>query len=165
MHSKNTPFIVCSVFLYNNLKSIMLWQETNKCFERKLAVFVCCFSLVLCASFPAIENTMWRVIKDRVLPILYVLFSTFVFQPGRIRAVGIVGIERKLEEKRKETDKNISEVTLIQVLVSCLFQPFVFIFLDTALTKSILCTGMYLVCLKPHSLLFHLTDLFQVGVI
>uniref|UniRef100_A0A8D2M8T2 Vacuolar protein-sorting-associated protein 36 n=1 Tax=Zonotrichia albicollis TaxID=44394 RepID=A0A8D2M8T2_ZONAL len=28
---------------------------------------------------------------------------------GRIRAVGIVGIERKLEEKRKETDKNISE--------------------------------------------------------
>ncbi|XP_023049792.1 vacuolar protein-sorting-associated protein 36 isoform X2 [Piliocolobus tephrosceles] len=30
-------------------------------------------------------------------------------QPGRIRAVGIVGIERKLEEKRKETDKNISE--------------------------------------------------------
>uniref|UniRef100_A0A8I3ZZQ4 Vacuolar protein-sorting-associated protein 36 n=1 Tax=Callithrix jacchus TaxID=9483 RepID=A0A8I3ZZQ4_CALJA len=29
-------------------------------------------------------------------------------QPGRIRAVGIVGIERKLEEKRKETDKNIS---------------------------------------------------------
>ncbi|NXS11270.1 VPS36 protein, partial [Neodrepanis coruscans] len=31
-------------------------------------------------------------------------------QAGRIRAVGIVGIERKLEEKRKETDKNISEV-------------------------------------------------------
>ncbi|KAM5147656.1 vacuolar protein-sorting-associated protein 36 isoform 2-T2 [Callospermophilus lateralis] len=30
-------------------------------------------------------------------------------QPGRVRAVGIVGIERKLEEKRKETDKNISE--------------------------------------------------------
>ncbi|KAK2504023.1 hypothetical protein MC885_002645, partial [Smutsia gigantea] len=29
--------------------------------------------------------------------------------PGRIRAVGIVGIERKLEEKRKETDRNISE--------------------------------------------------------
>uniref|UniRef100_A0A8I3W960 Vacuolar protein-sorting-associated protein 36 n=1 Tax=Callithrix jacchus TaxID=9483 RepID=A0A8I3W960_CALJA len=29
-------------------------------------------------------------------------------EPGRIRAVGIVGIERKLEEKRKETDKNIS---------------------------------------------------------
>uniref|UniRef100_A0A673HKP0 Vacuolar protein-sorting-associated protein 36 n=1 Tax=Sinocyclocheilus rhinocerous TaxID=307959 RepID=A0A673HKP0_9TELE len=28
---------------------------------------------------------------------------------GRTRAVGIVGIERKLEEKRKETDKNISE--------------------------------------------------------
>uniref|UniRef100_A0A8B9PWA9 Vacuolar protein-sorting-associated protein 36 n=1 Tax=Apteryx owenii TaxID=8824 RepID=A0A8B9PWA9_APTOW len=30
-------------------------------------------------------------------------------QAGRIRAAGIVGIERKLEEKRKETDKNISE--------------------------------------------------------
>ncbi|KAG8585047.1 hypothetical protein GDO81_004874 [Engystomops pustulosus] len=30
-------------------------------------------------------------------------------QAGRIKAVGIVGIERKLEEKRKETDKNISE--------------------------------------------------------
>uniref|UniRef100_H3A9N9 Vacuolar protein-sorting-associated protein 36 n=2 Tax=Latimeria chalumnae TaxID=7897 RepID=H3A9N9_LATCH len=30
-------------------------------------------------------------------------------QAGRVRAVGIVGIERKLEEKRKETDKNISE--------------------------------------------------------
>ncbi|EHB18056.1 Vacuolar protein-sorting-associated protein 36 [Heterocephalus glaber] len=30
-------------------------------------------------------------------------------QPERVRAVGIVGIERKLEEKRKETDKNISE--------------------------------------------------------
>lgn len=30
-------------------------------------------------------------------------------QGGRIKAVGIVGIERKLEEKRKETDKNISE--------------------------------------------------------
>lgn len=29
-------------------------------------------------------------------------------QAGRTRAVGIVGIERKLEEKRKETDKNIS---------------------------------------------------------
>uniref|UniRef100_A0AAQ4RUJ1 Vacuolar protein-sorting-associated protein 36 n=1 Tax=Gasterosteus aculeatus aculeatus TaxID=481459 RepID=A0AAQ4RUJ1_GASAC len=31
-------------------------------------------------------------------------------QTGRTRAVGIVGIERKIEEKRKETDKNISEV-------------------------------------------------------
>ncbi|CAG00472.1 unnamed protein product, partial [Tetraodon nigroviridis] len=30
-------------------------------------------------------------------------------QAGRIRAVGIVGIERKIEERRKETDKNISE--------------------------------------------------------
>uniref|UniRef100_A0A673ATE8 Vacuolar protein-sorting-associated protein 36 n=1 Tax=Sphaeramia orbicularis TaxID=375764 RepID=A0A673ATE8_9TELE len=30
-------------------------------------------------------------------------------QGGRTRAVGIVGIERKIEEKRKETDKNISE--------------------------------------------------------
>ncbi|XP_048453797.1 vacuolar protein-sorting-associated protein 36 isoform X1 [Rhincodon typus] len=30
-------------------------------------------------------------------------------QAGKVRAAGIVGIERKLEEKRKETDKNISE--------------------------------------------------------
>ncbi|GCB63188.1 hypothetical protein scyTo_0013165 [Scyliorhinus torazame] len=30
-------------------------------------------------------------------------------QAGRVRAAGIVGIERKLEEKRKETDKNITE--------------------------------------------------------
>lgn len=62
-------------------------------------------------SFPVIENTVWWVTKDCVLPILYILRSIFDFQPGRIRAVGIVGIERKLEEKRKETDKNISEVT------------------------------------------------------
>lgn len=81
-------------------------------------------------SFPVIENTVWWVTKDCVLPILYILLSTFDFQPGRIRAVGIVGIERKLEEKRKETDKNISEVTLTEVLVICLFQPFVFILLD-----------------------------------
>uniref|UniRef100_A0A4W5RDX1 Vacuolar protein-sorting-associated protein 36 n=1 Tax=Hucho hucho TaxID=62062 RepID=A0A4W5RDX1_9TELE len=30
-------------------------------------------------------------------------------QTGRTRAVGIVGIERKIEQRRKETDKNISE--------------------------------------------------------
>lgn len=42
------------------------------------------------------------------------LFSFFFFQAGRIRAVGIVGIERKLEEKRKETDKNISEVGTLE---------------------------------------------------
>ncbi|XP_077447855.1 vacuolar protein-sorting-associated protein 36 [Stigmatopora argus] len=30
-------------------------------------------------------------------------------QTGRTRAVGIVGIERKIEERRKETDKHISE--------------------------------------------------------
>ncbi|KAM8834630.1 vacuolar protein-sorting-associated protein 36 [Synchiropus picturatus] len=30
-------------------------------------------------------------------------------QTGKSRAVGIVGIERKIEERRKETDKNISE--------------------------------------------------------
>uniref|UniRef100_A0A665XEH7 Vacuolar protein-sorting-associated protein 36 n=1 Tax=Echeneis naucrates TaxID=173247 RepID=A0A665XEH7_ECHNA len=30
-------------------------------------------------------------------------------QAGKTRAVGIVGIERKIEERRKETDKNISE--------------------------------------------------------
>lgn len=39
----------------------------------------------------------------------------FLFQAGRIRAVGIVGIERKLEAKRKETDKNISEVNTTEV--------------------------------------------------
>ncbi|KAB0397987.1 hypothetical protein E2I00_018128 [Balaenoptera physalus] len=65
-------------------------------------------------SFKEHGQIEW-VTKDCVLPILDVLFSTFVFQPGRIRAVGIVGIERKLEEKRKETDKNISEVILTQV--------------------------------------------------
>nr|XP_046173069.1 vacuolar protein-sorting-associated protein 36-like [Oncorhynchus gorbuscha] len=30
-------------------------------------------------------------------------------QTGRTRAVGIIGIERKIEERRKETEKNISE--------------------------------------------------------
>uniref|UniRef100_A0A4W4GF72 Vacuolar protein-sorting-associated protein 36 n=1 Tax=Electrophorus electricus TaxID=8005 RepID=A0A4W4GF72_ELEEL len=35
--------------------------------------------------------------------------ATAGLKTGRTRAVGIVGIERKLEEKRKETDKNISE--------------------------------------------------------
>uniref|UniRef100_A0A673API1 Vacuolar protein-sorting-associated protein 36 n=1 Tax=Sphaeramia orbicularis TaxID=375764 RepID=A0A673API1_9TELE len=39
----------------------------------------------------------------------YVLLSSVSMQGGRTRAVGIVGIERKIEEKRKETDKNISE--------------------------------------------------------
>lgn len=42
-------------------------------------------------------------------------FHYFLLQAGRIRAVGIVGIERKLEEKRKETDKNISEVSTTEV--------------------------------------------------
>lgn len=42
-------------------------------------------------------------------------FHYFLLQAGRIRAVGIVGIERKLEEKRKETDKNISEVNTTEV--------------------------------------------------
>lgn len=37
-------------------------------------------------------------------------FPIVVLQAGRTRAVGIVGIERKIEERRKETDKNISEV-------------------------------------------------------
>lgn len=41
-------------------------------------------------------------------------FCYFLLQAGRIRAVGIVGIERKLEEKRKETDKNISEVNTLR---------------------------------------------------
>ncbi|KAI5629264.1 vacuolar protein-sorting-associated protein 36, partial [Silurus asotus] len=35
--------------------------------------------------------------------------TTAGLKTGKTRAVGIVGIERKLEEKRKETDKNISE--------------------------------------------------------
>lgn len=35
-----------------------------------------------------------------------------LMQTGKTRAVGIVGIERKIEEKRKETDKNITEVQL-----------------------------------------------------
>lgn len=35
----------------------------------------------------------------------------YVIQSGRIRAAGIVGIERKLEERRKEMDKNISEAS------------------------------------------------------
>uniref|UniRef100_A0A8D1CLB7 Vacuolar protein-sorting-associated protein 36 n=2 Tax=Sus scrofa TaxID=9823 RepID=A0A8D1CLB7_PIG len=43
------------------------------------------------------------------MPVSQSLQSNRGPQPGRIRAVGIVGIERKLEEKRKETDKNISE--------------------------------------------------------
>lgn len=40
----------------------------------------------------------------------YYSFFDVDFQTGRIRAAGIVGIERKLEERRKEMDKNISEV-------------------------------------------------------
>uniref|UniRef100_A0A8C5LEQ8 Vacuolar protein-sorting-associated protein 36 n=1 Tax=Jaculus jaculus TaxID=51337 RepID=A0A8C5LEQ8_JACJA len=43
------------------------------------------------------------------MPVSQSLQSKRGSQPGRVRAVGIVGIERKLEEKRKETDKNISE--------------------------------------------------------
>ncbi|PWA22922.1 hypothetical protein CCH79_00002272, partial [Gambusia affinis] len=41
----------------------------------------------------------------------YASFTTHLNRnwSGRTRAVGIVGIERKIEEKRKETDKNISE--------------------------------------------------------
>lgn len=39
-----------------------------------------------------------------------------LLQAGRTRAVGIVGIERKLEEKRKEMDKNISEVRCFTVM-------------------------------------------------
>lgn len=46
----------------------------------------------------------------------------FLLQAGRTRAIGIVGIERKLEEKRKETDKNISEVntTVVSRSATCL---------------------------------------------
>lgn len=103
----------------------------------------------------------------RLCPSYFVCFILYFcfFQPGRIRAVGIVGIERKLEEKRKETDKNISEVTHTQVPVSCLFQPFVFTILDIAVTNFILYIGIYLVCLMLYNILFHLTGLPQVGII
>ncbi|KAG8124344.1 hypothetical protein E2320_019691 [Naja naja] len=37
-------------------------------------------------------------------------------ESGRIRAAGIVGIERKLEERRKEMDKNISEANLSKLM-------------------------------------------------
>uniref|UniRef100_A0A1A8D566 Vacuolar protein-sorting-associated protein 36 n=2 Tax=Nothobranchius kadleci TaxID=1051664 RepID=A0A1A8D566_NOTKA len=42
-------------------------------------------------------------------PVSQPLSSGAGTQAGKTRAVGIVGIERKIEEKRKETDKNISE--------------------------------------------------------
>uniref|UniRef100_A0A8C6PL57 Vacuolar protein-sorting-associated protein 36 n=1 Tax=Nothobranchius furzeri TaxID=105023 RepID=A0A8C6PL57_NOTFU len=42
-------------------------------------------------------------------PVSQPLSSGTGTQAGKTRAVGIVGIERKIEEKRKETDKNISE--------------------------------------------------------
>ena len=38
------------------------------------------------------------------------LLGPFPQQTGKTRAVGIVGIERKIEQKRKETEQNISEV-------------------------------------------------------
>ncbi|MBN3287852.1 VPS36 protein, partial [Polyodon spathula] len=43
------------------------------------------------------------------MPVSPPINSSTTSQAGRTRAVGIVGIERKLEEKRKEMDKNISE--------------------------------------------------------
>lgn len=52
-----------------------------------------------------------------------------------------------------------------QVLVSCLFQPFVFIFLNIAMTNSIPYIGICLVCLMLYNILFHLTGLPQVGII
>ncbi|KAF7239859.1 Vacuolar protein-sorting-associated protein 36 [Varanus komodoensis] len=48
-----------------------------------------------------------RTLKHFLHKHFYVMY--FLFQTGRIRAAGIVGIERKLEERRKEMDKNISE--------------------------------------------------------
>lgn len=51
-------------------------------------------------------------IKVSVLRPSGAFLSILSVQAGRIRAVGIVGIERKIEERRKETDKNISEVVL-----------------------------------------------------
>ncbi|XP_041116189.1 vacuolar protein-sorting-associated protein 36-like [Polyodon spathula] len=43
------------------------------------------------------------------MPVSLPINTSTTSQAGRTRAVGIVGIERKLEEKRKEMDKNISE--------------------------------------------------------
>ncbi|XP_033866834.2 vacuolar protein-sorting-associated protein 36 [Acipenser ruthenus] len=43
------------------------------------------------------------------MPVSQPINTSTTSQAGRTRAVGIVGIERKLEEKRKEMDKNISE--------------------------------------------------------
>lgn len=45
------------------------------------------------------------------------------------------------------------------------FSAILFILLDAAVTDSSPCTGMYLVCLKPHSLLLHLPGLFQVSIV
>ncbi|KAK2498792.1 hypothetical protein MC885_007577, partial [Smutsia gigantea] len=52
------------------------------------------------------------------MPVSQSLQTTRGPQAGRIRAVGIVGIERKLEEKRKETDRNISETPHSFMLVT-----------------------------------------------
>ncbi|KAG2456415.1 VPS36 protein, partial [Polypterus senegalus] len=55
-----------------------------------------------------LTETMTQRRWERV-PASQLIQPTNTSQAGRTRAVGIVGIERKLEEKRKETDKNISE--------------------------------------------------------
>lgn len=59
--------------------------------------------------------SQWGKWENLAFPIPTLPLFHFFFQAGRIRAVGIVGIERKLEEKRKETDKNISEVGTFEV--------------------------------------------------
>lgn len=63
-----------------------LCNTASKCnYQCLLHLSLHCFSIIICLSY--------------------------VIQSGRIRAAGIVGIERKLEERRKEMDKNISEAS------------------------------------------------------
>lgn len=61
--------------------------------------------------FLSSNTSFYTLRRMRKLSVSYVdSLHYFLLQAGRTRAIGIVGIERKLEEKRKETDKNISEV-------------------------------------------------------
>ncbi|KAK6486654.1 vacuolar protein-sorting-associated protein 36 [Huso huso] len=52
------------------------------------------------------------------VPVSQPINTSTTSQAGRTRAVGIVGIERKLEEKRKEMDKNISELFNTEPFIS-----------------------------------------------
>uniref|UniRef100_A0A8C9Z8Q8 Vacuolar protein-sorting-associated protein 36 n=1 Tax=Sander lucioperca TaxID=283035 RepID=A0A8C9Z8Q8_SANLU len=67
-------------------------------------------------------------------------------QAGRTRAVGIVGIERKIEEKRKETDKNISEA-FEDLSKPLIFYPLYCMIVQTSyLWISNLCQAHILLC-------------------